>query len=66
MRQTCEDRAVHGLDDSYSVEQLTRLSALLLRGGREDGEQKLESSDEIRLLRTRLDLLLLHSMSFRI
>ena len=66
MRQTFEDRAVKGLNDGYSVEQLTRLSALLLRGGRnEDGERKLESTDEIRLLRTRLDLLLLHSMMLR-
>jgi len=37
-RRTFEDRAINGLDDGYTIEQAGRLSAILLRGGVEDGK----------------------------
>jgi hypothetical protein len=63
-RRTFEDRAIHGLNDGYTIEQAGRLCALLLRGGVEDGRQRLTGTD-LYLVRTRLDFLMLHSMMLR-
>jgi len=63
-RRTFEDRAINGLNDGYTMEQAGRLCAILLRGGTEDGRQRIGGID-LNLLRTRLDFLMLHSMMLR-
>ena len=63
-RRTSEDRAINGLNGGYTIEQAGRLCALLLRGGAEDGRQRIAGTD-LYLLRTRLDFLMLHAMMLR-
>jgi hypothetical protein len=46
------------------MEQAGRLYAILLRGGTEDGRQRISGTD-LNLLRTRLDFLILHSIILR-
>jgi hypothetical protein len=40
-RRTFEDRAINGLNDGYTIEQASRLGALLLRSGIENGRQQI-------------------------
>jgi hypothetical protein len=46
------------------MEQAGRLCAILLRGGTEDGKQRISGTD-LNLLRTRLDFLMLYSIILR-
>jgi hypothetical protein len=56
-RAECEDRAISGLKDGYNLVQARAMSIALLAGIKGRAEEK--------MLRTRLDLLLLHSMMLR-
>ena len=56
-RSAFEDRAIDGLKDGYTMEQARAMSTHLLEG--------LDGAHEEKTLRTRLDLLLLHSMMLR-
>lgn len=56
-RAECEDRAISGLKDGYTLAEARKMSESLLTG--------LNRRPEEKTLRTRLDLLLLHSMMLR-
>ena len=58
-RAAFEDRAISGLQDGYTLEQLQKMLDAQLRRPKE------KSWEEAKALRTRLDLLLIHSMMLR-
>jgi len=58
-RAAFEDRAISGLQDGYTLEQLQKMLDAQLRWPKE------KSWEEAKALRTRLDLLLMHSMMLR-
>jgi hypothetical protein len=58
-RAAFEDRSISGLQDGYTLEQLQKMLDAQLRWPRG------KSWEEAKALRTRLDLLLMHSMMLR-